>query len=1046
MFRTTFITFVLAAGLSVGLDAQRQGGNQGGERRQGEARQGGNRQGTSRQGGNQGRRQGEARQGGNRQGGNQQGGRRGANRQGGQRARFGGQRGGQQGRGRGGAARDETAVYATREALAKALRWREVGPANFSGRIVDIAVHPEDSTVWYIASASGGLFKTENRGLSFRPVFEKEGTTSIGAIAVDPSNGSTIWVGTGEANNQRSSYWGDGIYKSSDGGKTWKNMGLKDSHHIGRIAVDPKNSKRVFVAALGALYSPNEMRGLYRTTDGGETWHRVLKISPDVGVVDVRIDPHDSNIVLAASYERRRRAWNFSESGPGSGIWRSSDGGSTFARVEGGLPKGKVGRIGIAFAPSKKGVVYATVENGNPAPVRRRTEGRDAEPEAQPKPKTEYVGGPNVVHEPAGSQSQDQGNSRGTRRGGAQGEGRGVRGNQGRGNQARGNQARGRGQQGRGAQRRGRGQRRARNVGGEIYRSEDSGKTWTKTNRTPVGGRPGYYYGQIYVDPSNDQRVWVCSVPLYYSDNGGKSFKSAARGVHVDHHALWIDPDNGEHWVLGNDGGLCETFDNGRNWTHFENLPIAQFYAVGVDLAEPYRIYGGTQDNGSWGMPSRGPVSGGMRLEDVFKISGGDGFYVCVDREDPNTVYAESQFGGISRIDLKTMRARSIRPRPQRGEGRYRFNWMSPILISPHNHTTIYFGGNKLFKSLNRGDKWTTISDDLTTQDKKKIAGNVPHCTITTIAESPLKQGVLWVGTDDGKLWISPDDGGTWRNLNDALPKEVEGLWVSRVEASHKEAGRAYVSFTGYREDRFAPYVYVTEDFGLTFKAIHGDLPEMGPVNVVRESPRNPDVLFVGTEFGCFVSWTRGGLWKPVGENMPRVAVHDIVVHPRETDIVAATHGRGMWVCDVGSLEGWTDEASGELATLLSPRRVMRFGRGKDGGYTRQSRQWRAPAAPRGVSFAVLLPGGSDKAVLRVKDAKGTELRAFELPNDAGMHVVRWNLSTRGGSGRGGIGGFMQRTARRFRGGRGRALGKGTYRVELEADGEILVQPLVIVR
>ncbi len=878
----------------------------------------------------------------------------------------------------------EIVVYAKPSDFASEARWRGIGPANFSGRIVDIAVHPEDSNVWYVASASGGLFKTENRGLTFHCVFENEGTISIGDIAIDPSDPSTVWVGTGEANNQRSSYWGDGIYKSTDGGKTWTNVGLRHSYHIGRIVVDPKDGDRVFVAALGQLYTPNKERGLYRTIDGGKTWQCVLSVDDNVGAVDVQMQPGQPRVLLAATYERRRRAWNFDGAGVGSGIWRSEDGGDTWKRVGGGLPHGDIGRIGLAFAAGEPNVVYATISNQNSATVKRR--------------RTKLAADAGVV-EGELAESVEQ-------------------------------------------------RRRRRTLGGEIYRSADAGKTWKKTNRTPVGGTPAYYYGQIRVDPSSAKRVWCLGVPLFFSKNGGKSFSSrGARGIHVDNHALWVDPEMGDHLLLGNDGGLHETWDCGKTWIHFENLPVAQFYAVGVDNSSPYRVYGGTQDNGTWGMPSAGPVSAGIRLEDVFKVSGGDGFYACVDPEDPNTVYVESQFGGLSRIDLKTMHRVSIRPRPGRGDARYRFNWNAPILVSPHNHETIYFGGNRLFKSLNRGGDWTAVSEDLTTADEKRLAGNVPHCTITSIAESPLKPGLLWVGTDDGRVWVSIDDGRAWRSVEGALPASDRHLWVSRVEASHFEKGRAYVSLTGYREDDFAPRLYVTDDYGLSFKAIHGDLPTSGPINVVREDPRNQDLLFVGTEFGVYVSLKRGGEWQRLGKGMPRVPVHDLIVHPRVPDVVAATHGRGMFVLDVCALEQWTPEATASGSVLIDPRTVRRFPRGPDRGYTSGSRTWTAPNPANGVNLCALVAGRPDKAALRVFDAKGDKpICEFELSDGSGLYVVPWDLRRSGSSGaRSGFGGFFRNMRRGMRG-RGRGVGAGTYRVELEVDGRKVRKPLVIVR
>ncbi len=891
-------------------------------------------------------------------------------------------------------------IYGSREALGRGLAWRALGPVNHSGRVVDVEVDPKHPGTFYVAAASGGVWKTSDHGLHFTPIFDGQDCFSIGDIAVDPSDPETIWVGTGEANNQRSSYWGHGVYKSTDGGKTWRRVGLRDSHHIGRIAVDPTDGDRVFVAALGHLYTPNDERGLYLTTDGGKTWRRVLKISKDVGVVDVAIKPDDPKIVLAASYERRRRAWHFDGAGPGSGLWRSTDGGKTWTRVTEGLPSGEIGRIGISFCASKPNVVYLTLSNQNPRKVKRVT----VEPEegAAPAPDESAAGG--------------GGEAPAVLDGGAVQGPEIVR-----------------------AQRRAR--RRAPTQGGEVYRSDDAGRTWRKVNRKPVGGRPPYYYGQIRVAPQDPDKVWVLSTVLFVSKDGGKNFaRDGAPGVHGDHHALWIDPHDGEHLLLGNDGGLCESWDGGRHWIHFENLPIGQYYAISVDNADPYRIYGGTQDNGSWGIPSRGPTARGLRLQDSYKVAGGDGFYVRVDPEDPNTLYAESQFGGLVRVDLKTMRLRSIKPRPERGQAAFRFNWMSPLVVSPHNHTILYFGGNRLFRSLNRGEDWTAISPDLTTRDPKKLAGNVPHCTITTISESRLRFGLIWVGTDDGKLWLTADGGRTWRDRTAALPSEARGLWISRVCASRFAEGRCFVAVTGYREDRFEPLLYVTDDYGLTFRRIAGDLPREGPVNVVLEDARDPDLLFAGTEFGVFFSLSRGGRWHRLGKGLPTVAVHDLALQERERELVAGTHGRGVWVLPIAALEAWKDDGTEREPAILSAPAVRVFPPGPATGYTSPSRVVTFPN-PVGTDIAVHLPRGAKKAELRVLDAEGRTARRIELPGDAGLQLVHWNGTgapvRRGRRGRGFFGRMFERFRRFGRRITRRRLPKGLYRLELSIEGRV---------
>ena len=889
------------------------------------------------------------------------------------------------------------------------LRW--VGPANHSGRIVDLAVNPKDHNVWYIAAASGGVWKTVNHGLSFTHVFGQSQPCTIGDIALDPSKPDTIWVGTGEGNNQRSSYWGDGIYKSADGGKTWKNVGLRGSHHIGRIVVDPANGDRVLVASLGHLYSPGGERGLYLTEDGGGTWKRVLHVNEDVGVVDVAFQPGNSKVLLAASYERRRRAWHFDGAGPGSRIWRSADGGHTWTKIEKGLPGGELGRIGIDWARSKPETVFLAVSNQNPKPVRRRLlkPGAASQEGAQERAQggAEGAAAPDVRAEnqawereqmrawdvltPEGSEEDAPTQS--------------------------------------GAER--------PPVGGEIYRSDDAGLSWRKVSTQDVGGTPAYYYGQIRVDPSNEKKLFVLSVPLWISENGGRKFRrDGANRIHVDHHALWIDPENGDHLLLGNDGGLYESWDGGKHWAHHENLPVGQYYAIGVDMAQPYRIFGGTQDNGTWCIPSQGPTSRGVRLEDCFKVSGGDGFYCVVDPLDDNIVYTEFQFGGLLRTDLRTMRSRGIRPRPAKGEQAYRFNWMSPIVASRHAHGTVYYGGNKVFKSTDRGDTWTAISADISTQDAQKIAGNVPHCTVTMLAESPKRAGLLWAGTDDGKLWMTADDGDSWQDLSSKIPERVRHLWVSRITPSSHAEGRCYVTYTGYREDHFEPYVFVTDDYGLTWREIQGNLPRTHPVNCIVESPRNADVLFVGTEHGVYATVTGGGTWHRLGgAKFAQVAVHDLVVHPRDQELIVGTHGLGIHIADIAPLENASGELLARGPVLVPPHDMLRFPRGVDGGYTVFPRQWTARNPASGTKLSAWIPRGAKKPKLVVRDVQGQARATIDLTEEQGLHVVDWN----GTSGQqGGGGGLLSRLGRRMARGRSRPLPSGDYRVELEVAGKVI--------
>ena len=907
--------------------------------------------------------------------------------------------------------------------LFQAVEWRELGPATFGGRIIDLAVPETDPFTIYAATATGGLFRTRNHATTWECLFQHEGTISLGDVALDPQDPDTIWLGTGEANNQRSSYWGDGIYKSSDGGKTWSNMGLRDSHHIGRIVVDPRDSDVVYVAALGHLYSSNAERGLYRTRDGGRTWDRVLDLGPEVGVVDVVLDPSEPDRVYAASYERLRRAWHFDGAGEGSAIHRSLDGGETWTRLEGGLPTGEIGRIGLDVSRQNSKVLYATVSNQNPQP--------EPEPEEGERPR---LGVRAVPVEGGGlevqSVTEDSAAARAELKAGDVLLRAGEQELSGLADLVAALEAAGdtlalslrRGEESldvvvtlRGdppRRRRGGGQ-----IGGEIYRSEDGGDTWVKQNENPIGGSPAYYYGQIRVDPNDDQTLYVLSVPVYVSRDGGKTWNQGnlAGSVHVDHHALWIDPADSRHLLLGNDGGMHVSYDAGETWVHLNNLPIAQFYAIQVDMRRPYHVYGGTQDNGTWMGPSRSRSPRGVSSSTWTNIGGGDGFQIGVDPLDPDIVYVESQFGALQRVDLKTGSSTSIRP-PASVEGeRDRYNWMSPLLISPHSPMTIYFGGNKLFKSYDRGDHWHVISPDLSTQDADKIAGNVPHCTITTIDESPLQPDRLLVGTDDGNVQWSDDGGKNWTNLAGVIHGVPPRRWVSRVEFSHHDADTAYVSFTGYREDDFAPYLFRTRDGGESWESISSDLPR-GGINVVREDPRNPELLYVGAELGCWATLDGGTHWFELGRGLPSLAVHDLVVHPRDRELVAGTHGRGMWILDIAPLQGLNAPLLQESAVLLDPpetvrwRTIFRQGDGFSGDFG-----YRAPNPEAGVALYYHL--GADQAedtvALTIRNAAGEVVQHFEeLSVSKGLHRVQWALDRRPEE----AGDGETQTRRRFRG------------------------------
>ncbi|MCA8975066.1 MAG: glycosyl hydrolase [Planctomycetes bacterium] len=870
--------------------------------------------------------------------------------------------------------------------------WRELGPVTSGGRIVDIAVHPTRPGTFWAAAASGGLWKTTNGGISWSPQFQDQYSISIGDIAVAPSNGDVLYVGTGEGNNQRSSYWGNGVYRSDDGGASWNHTGLDGTDHIGRIAVHPTDPEIAFVAALGALYRGNETRGLYCTRNGGKSWQCVQHCGSDTGFVDVTFDATDPKTLFAASYERRRRAWDFSEGGEGSRIYRSQDGGSTWTMLAGGLPAGQLGRIGLEVFAGDGKTVYAAIENLNP----RGTENTAFTPptgDADPRePRdgdlltdvpAEILADPVAVHELERRLEEAQGQER---------------------------------------------RPRSPLIGGEVYRSDDGGESWQKTNgETAIGGSPGYYYGQIRIDPNDRDTVYVLSVPVYKSTDGGVTWtprsrrgggggggrggrsgdgdgdsSTFAQGLHVDHHALWIDPADGNHCLLGNDGGLSITWDGGDHWDHLPYLPILQCYTIAVDRGTPYRIYVGLQDNGTWGFPIHGETTDGIQSADAFKVGGGDGFYACIDPRDPNIVYSESQFGGINRADLRTGERSGIKPKAQKGQQALRFNWNTPILLSPHAPDTVYVGSQHLHRSRNRGADWVTISPDLSTNDADKKKGDVPHCTITTISESPKSEGMLWVGTDDGRVWLTRDAGQRWTDLTDRFPEPVRSLWVSRVEASPHDAAVAFVSYTGYREDIRTPFVFRTDDGGETWQAIAHDLPDE-PVNVVRQHPRAANVLLVGTEMGVYVSVNDGADWFALGQGLPRVAVHDLVVHPSEPHVLLGTHGRGVFAMDASALESLTDAVLAGGFQALPPSGGVLLKRGVDLGYL-GARRWSADNPFVTPTFRYLLAADSDqKVTIEVKDATGEVLWSEEASGAAGYHEVAWQLR---GRGRGGFGGF----------------------------------------
>jgi photosystem II stability/assembly factor-like uncharacterized protein len=695
-----------------------------------------------------------------------------------------------------------------------ALKFRSIGPALTSGRISDFAVNPQNSSEYYVATSSGGVWKTTNAGTTFKPVFDHKGAYSIGCVTMDPHNQNVVWVGTGENNNQRSVAYGDGVYKTIDGGKTWKNMGLESSEHVGMIAVNPKNSDEVFVAAYGPLWSAGGERGLYKTADGGITWEAVLTIDEHTGISEVHLDPRNPDVIYAVAHQRRRHVWTLIDGGPGSGIYKSKDAGATWEKISRGLPGGDLGRIGLAISPSQPDYIYAIVE--------------------------------------------------------------------------------------------------AQERKGGFYRSINRGASWER--RSSYTSR-GNYYQELFCDPKDPDRVYSMDTYLQVTDDGGKSWHNLGeRSKHVDNHAMWIDPDNTDYYLVGCDGGVYESFDRGKTWKYMTNLPVTQFYKVAVDNEEPfYNVYGGTQDNFSLGGPSRTTSAHGIVNADWYVTQGGDGFESQVDPVDPNIVYAQSQYGNLVRFDKKSGEKLGIKPKERKGEKSYRWNWDAPLLISPHSHTRIYFTANKIFRSDDRGSTWKVISGDLTQQidrNKLKVMGRIwpmnavaknastsPYGTIVSLDESPVQEDMLYVGTDDGLIQVTEDGGKNWRKI-DRFPGIPEGTYVNEVLASQFDRNTVYAAFNNHKNGDFKPYVLKSNDAGRTWASISSNLPDRGSVYALAEDFVDKNLLFCGTEFGFFVSLDAGEHWKQIKSGLPVIAVRDIAIQKRENDLVLASFGRGFYILD----------------------------------------------------------------------------------------------------------------------------------------------------
>jgi photosystem II stability/assembly factor-like uncharacterized protein len=932
----------------------------------------------------------------------------------------------------------------------KALNWRCIGPAAMGGRIVAIAAYEPDPTTYWIATASGGLLKTVNNGVTFEHQFDREATVSIGDVCVAPSNKDVIWVGTGEANPRNSVSYGDGVYKSTDGGKTWQNMGLKKCFQVGRIAVHPTNPDVVYVGALGRLYGPNEERGVYKTTDGGKTWRRVFNVNDQTGVIDVQMSPADPETLIVAMWERKRDEFDshrgeppledgydaydpIKKWGPGGGLYKTTDGGEHWHKLTQGLPSSPMGRVGLSWYRKNPNEVFAIIDcqkigmGTPPVQVYLGIQGEDAPGGGA---KLNAVS-PNTPAAKAGLQSGDVITAVGSKP---------LKNYAELGEQITARKA---GEPMELTVRRDKtdlgvtavldtrsaapegvnknrpwsfaygGQREnAQDLQGPdsfeyggVYKSVDAGESWTRVNS--LNPRP-MYFSQIRVDPSDDKYLYVCGISLYRSADGGKTFKpDGNNGVHPDQHALWIDPHDGRHMVVGCDGGFYVTYDRMDHWDFLNQMAIGQFYHVAVDNKQPYHVYGGLQDNGSWGGPSRS-LSNGLINEDWIAVGGGDGFVCRVDSSDSDIVYWESQDGNVGRRNLRTGERGALRPqapgerasdrpqpprgespsdRPQgpRGESPYRFNWNTPFILSSHNPSIFYSGGNFVFRSVEKGSNAKPISPEIS---------RTKRGTATALAESPKNADVLWAGTDDGNLWVTRDGGVKWTNVFEKV-----GLpgprWVASIEASRFAEGRAYVAFDAHRSDDDEPYLFVTEDFGQTWKPLRGNLPT-GSSRVLREDVENENLLYCGTEFAVWASLDRGGSWTRINNNLPTVAVHELALHPTAGEMVAATHGRSLWVLDVTPLRQMTEKAVKAKAFLYKPNAVTRWRQEPARGsmYGTGSRRYVAENPPFGAQVYYSLTAPATKAKLQIQDYTGKTVIELKAKTEPGLHRIDWNLTT----------------------------------------------------
>lgn len=854
--------------------------------------------------------------------------------------------------------------------LVKNVNFTNIGPTVMSGRVADVAVNPNNTSEFYVGYASGGLWYTNNNGTTFTPVLDNSPTQNIGDIAVDWSS-ETIWVGTGEKNSSRSSYAGIGMLKSTDKGKSWQNVGLLDSHHISRILINPNNTNEVVVGVIGHLYSSNDERGIFKTIDGGKTWTKSLFIDENTGIIDVAVAPENFNIMYAASWERERKAWNFDGDGKNSAIYKSTDAGSSWTKIgnKSGFPIGDgVGRIGLAVF--NENTVYALHDSQfrRPKDADKKTSEDLTKEDFKTMSADDFL---KLTDKKLNSYLKNNGFQE---------------------------------------------KYRAKNVkqmvrvgsvkpidlakyledansmlfdtqviGAEVFKTENGGKSWKKTHKDYLNGvynSYGYYFGEIRVDLQDENGIYVLGVPIIKSKDGGKTFTSISReNVHSDHQALWVNPKKSGHILNGNDGGLNLTYDDGENWIKLNDPAVGQFYSVYADNQKNYKVYGGLQDNGVWVANHNARIDKGwmQRGQNPYEsIMGGDGMQVQVDDRNPNIVYTGYQFGNYFRIDREKGKNTYIQPKHTLGENPYRFNWQTPIYLSKHNQDILYLGGNKLHRSLNQGDDWETISDDLTTGGKK---GNVAYGTLSTISESPFQFGLIYVGSDDGYINLTKNGGGSWTRISNNLP---QNLWVSRVIASSHKKERVYATLNGYRFDDFTPYIYMSDNYGQTWKNIGSSIPTAA-VNVIKEDPKNENILYLGTDNGLYISFDKGASWNVFSKNLPNVAVHDLVVQPTAKHLIVGTHGRSLYKADIASLQKITEDVLAKKTHIFKVDDIK-----KNKNWGRSWSQWRDAYEPETmIPFYV----NSDRKVVVNIYQEEILVNSISVDADEGFNELKFDLS-----------------------------------------------------